>query len=76
MAAYSVHIIRERCKGCHLCIHFCEFDVLTAEDTVNEHGYFSVRALEPDTCRGCGACYAVCPDMAIEIRKKDEGKGK
>ncbi|MFC1479022.1 ferredoxin family protein [Planctomycetota bacterium] len=75
MAKFSVKIIRERCKGCHLCIHFCEYDILKAENTVNEHGYFSAHASEPDTCRGCRSCYLVCPDMAVEIHKIDNQEG-
>lgn len=72
MADFSVKIIRERCKGCHLCIHFCKYHVLRASDTVNEHGYYSAEAADPDQCRGCGFCYQICPDMAIEIHRKDK----
>jgi 2-oxoglutarate ferredoxin oxidoreductase subunit delta len=72
MAVFEVKINRERCKGCHLCVHFCENDVLIAEETVNEHGYFSVKADKQKECKGCSFCYLICPDMAVEIYKKEK----
>ena len=71
MASYRVRIIRERCKGCHLCIHFCKNDVLCAEEEVNAHGYFSAAVKDGADCVGCTFCYLVCPDMAVEIEKED-----
>ena len=72
MARYSVTITKERCKGCHLCIHFCKNNVLRAADEVNQHGYYTAEAANSEECRGCSFCYLVCPDMAVEIRKEDE----
>jgi 2-oxoglutarate ferredoxin oxidoreductase subunit delta len=72
MAQYSVKIIKERCKGCHLCIHFCRNGILRPADEVNEHGYYAAEAVKPDECKGCSFCYLICPDMAVEISKEDE----
>ena len=73
MAKFSVLIRRERCKACGLCLHFCKFDVLDVEKEVNSQGYLSTYVANPDNCTGCTNCYLVCPDLAIEIIKNDEG---
>jgi len=75
MAAFRVEIVRERCKGCHLCIHACPHGVLAVEESVNERGYFSAYAPEPEACRGCRFCYLMCPDGAVRIYREKEEKG-
>ena len=71
----AVVIDDERCKGCQLCVVACPKDVLALAYTkVNEHGYPSVEASQPDKCVGCASCAIVCPDACITVYRKKEAK--
>ncbi len=62
-----VHIERDRCKGCGLCIEHCPGGVLALAPEINQKGYFFAHTDRPDHCLGCRVCAIVCPDVAIEI---------
>ena len=47
----------EKCTKCGLCIDACNYSAITDKYEVIDIA-----------CRGCGACAAVCPETAIEIR--------
>jgi 2-oxoglutarate ferredoxin oxidoreductase subunit delta len=55
------------CKGCGLCLAFCERDVLEIAPTPNRRGVYVARVAAPEACRGCGSCALVCPEGAIRI---------
>ena len=70
----EVHIIKERCKQCNLCIGFCPRQVLRRSNEINEKGYHIPELIEePEKekiCMACGFCEVVCPDFAIWIEKR------
>jgi 2-oxoglutarate ferredoxin oxidoreductase subunit delta len=64
---FQVHVLPNRCKGCHFCIEMCPKKVLSESTELNQKGYRTVSA-EPDSdCSGCGLCELVCPDFAIYV---------
>lgn len=54
----SVHVNRDKCTGCALCMRVCEFGSIRMV-----HGRAVVDEL---ACKGCGSCSAACPEGAIE----------
>lgn len=54
-------IIRQWCKGCGICVHFCPKQVLELD---NEG---KVCVASPEDCIACRICELRCPDMAIEV---------
>jgi 2-oxoglutarate ferredoxin oxidoreductase subunit delta len=63
----TVIVDRELCKGCFLCIRACPLKVLERDSQSNTSGSYPVRVASPEKCSACGSCYAVCPDVALEI---------
>lgn len=58
----AVNILKDKCKGCSLCVKNCPFDAITMKDKL---------AVIGSACTGCGACVENCPFGAIE---KTEGE--
>ena len=61
-------IIREWCKGCGICVHFCPKQVLELD---NEDKAVAVRL---EDCIACRLCELRCPDLAIEVTTEREEK--
>ncbi len=59
-----VIVLRERCKGCKLCIEFCPTGVLARSESFNARGYH-YPVLRGDDCVHCRLCTTVCPEYAI-----------
>lgn len=53
----AVNVIKERCKGCSICVKNCPFDAITMEGKL---------AVIGTACTSCGVCVEKCPFMAIE----------
>lgn len=53
----AIHIIKEKCKGCAICVKQCPFQAITMEDKL---------AVIGSTCTLCGVCVEKCPFKAIE----------
>ena len=51
------------CKGCGLCVVFCNRGVLEMKDALPE-----VRRVE--RCTRCMQCEAMCPDFAISVKEE------
>jgi 2-oxoglutarate ferredoxin oxidoreductase subunit delta len=70
----DIHVIKERCKQCLLCIELCPKKVLQESEKVNEKGYhFPEIVEEPETvkiCVNCGFCEVACPEYAIWVTQK------
>ena len=75
-------IDRNRCEGKGLCVPACPYDVLEmhvlpVEDRRDlsligrikgfAHGWKQAAVRDPDLCRACGQCVAVCPERAITL---------
>ncbi len=67
-----VRIIKDRCKGCNLCIEFCPMGILEESEEFNVKGYHPPRIRESfhegyddQACVGCEFCAMICPEFAI-----------
>lgn len=64
----EIHIIKEFCKGCGICVEFCPKDVLALGSD------FKVNAVNIEACNGDKLCELRCPDFAIFIKKQKKTK--
>jgi 2-oxoglutarate ferredoxin oxidoreductase subunit delta len=67
----EIHVIKEFCKGCGICVEFCPKDVL---DLGND---FKVAAVNIEACNADRLCELRCPDFAIfvtNLKKKAANK--
>lgn len=66
----QVIINGEVCKECGYCMHFCpRGTVLEKSKQVNKKGYRFTVVRDLSDCIACGICAAVCPDIAITVKK-------
>jgi len=70
----EIYIIKDRCKGCNLCIEFCPKEVLEESEEFNKKGYHPPRVKEgkEDACVNCGFCTLICPEFAIYTLSSEE----
>jgi len=64
----KVFVIKDRCKGCGLCISMCPTGVLKLSKDINREGYHYPEVHEEPpkkVCVNCGTCMLICPDSAI-----------
>jgi len=64
----EIHVIKEFCKGCGICVEFCPKDVLALGNDLK------VTAVNIDSCNGDTLCELRCPDFAIFVKKPKKGK--
>lgn len=67
---FTISIEASRCKGCQLCLHFCNFQVLKLSLEPNASGYYPVQADRQEACTGCRACVLMCPDCVLSVTKE------
>lgn len=58
----AINVIKDKCKGCGICVKACPFSAITMKDKVAEIG---------SACTACGVCVSKCPFDAIE-KTEDE----
>lgn len=56
-----IHVKREWCKGCGICIVLCARKVLVLDNRGK------AVVVNPAACTGCGNCEIHCPDLAIMV---------
>jgi len=64
---FEVTILTEFCKGCGLCVEFCEQGKLYIEPRPDRRGVLVAAARPEVDCTGCRNCATMCPDAAIRI---------
>jgi 2-oxoglutarate ferredoxin oxidoreductase subunit delta len=64
-----IEIDKARCKSCQLCLDACPKKIIKLAPTLNNFGYREAYLASPEECTGCGRCYLICPDVAIEVYK-------
>ena len=69
---YVINIIKERCKGCNICIEVCQLDVLDIAEESNSQGYNPPCVKNANDCTICGLCEMLCPDFAIRVSYNGE----
>jgi len=71
----TVHIIKDRCKGCGFCIEYCPKKMLETSQDFNEKGYHYPVVIDEQGCVNCGVCEDICPDFAIfSVTREEAGK--
>jgi len=58
----EIYIKISWCKGCGLCVDYCNRGVLEMKDALP-------RVVQAERCTSCLQCEDICPDFAIEIRE-------
>ena len=61
----SIRVIKEKCRGCTLCVKSCPIEAIKMSDRLPEIGA---------ACTECGACLEACKFGALE--KVDDGAGE
>jgi len=62
-----VEIDAAQCKGCGLCVAFCEEHVLELSPTPDARGIYVARVVDGASCRGCLRCALVCPEAGVTL---------
>ena len=63
-APEKVHVYRNWCKTCGICIEFCPKKALGPDP--DEYP----ELIDAEACNLCGLCELRCPDFAISVAKK------
>jgi len=59
----AIQVIKDKCKGCGVCIKACPFEAIDMNDKIAEIN---------SKCTACNQCIAACPFDAIEKTETDE----
>jgi len=69
---FEVHVLTDYCKGCGLCVEFCDQGKLYIQQQPDKRG-IQPAAVRPDVeCTGCLKCAVICPDAAIEVVRVED----
>lgn len=67
----EICIIKERCKGCGICVEVCLADVLELSEELNSRGYPTPCVKKQEECLNCGMCEMFCAEFAIWASNKE-----
>lgn len=59
----AIKVLKDKCKGCGICVKACPFTAITMNDKLAEIG---------SSCTACGVCVSKCPFEAIEKTEDDD----
>ncbi len=66
---FVAEVNTERCNGCERCLTECAYTGALFKETVRVDGEPVIKArVNPGLCFGCGACVAICPTRAIDLK--------
>jgi heterodisulfide reductase subunit A len=66
---FVAEVDAEKCNGCERCLEECAYTGALLKETVEIDGETVVKArVNPGLCFGCGACVAICPTRAIDLK--------
>ena len=65
----AVHIDKNLCKGCALCVACCPKKVFEISSEANKKGFSVAASVGEKDCVLCGLCEKTCPDLAIHVTK-------
>jgi 2-oxoglutarate ferredoxin oxidoreductase subunit delta len=66
---FEIVVLEGFCKGCGLCVEFCEQGKLYVQQKPNKEGIQTAAVRAEVRCSGCRKCAIICPDAAIEISR-------
>lgn len=66
----TAKIIQDKCTACGKCKDACHFMAIEKEVKKGKVSYY----INPIDCEGCGVCYLVCPENAIEVHDAINGE--
>ncbi len=69
---FEVRILAEYCKGCALCVEFCEPARLYMHKQPDRRGIQTAGVRAENPCTGCLRCAVICPDAAIEVNRVED----
>lgn len=61
-----IHVDRDRCDGCGMCVDTCTAQALEIVPNRNRPGKHVVF-VHPKKCIGCGICQGTCPKEALSL---------
>ena len=70
-SGHEAVIDAEKCSGCGICVLYCRFKAVYAEE--NASGETCIH-VDPVACEGCGVCVAFCPEKAIAFPERTCGE--
>ncbi|TET75470.1 MAG: 4Fe-4S dicluster domain-containing protein [Candidatus Aminicenantes bacterium] len=71
----EIYIIKERCKGCGICVEVCQAKVLELSEELNSQGFRTPNVKNLEECLNCGMCEMFCSDFAIWVSIETEKVG-
>jgi 2-oxoglutarate ferredoxin oxidoreductase subunit delta len=66
---FEIVILDHLCKGCGLCVAFCEQGKLYIRQKPNRRGVQTVAVRAETDCTGCLRCATICPDGAVQVTR-------
>lgn len=67
-----VVVLKDKCKGCQLCVAYCPREVLETSQEYNAKAYHfpKIKAGKEGDCVACNFCEMICPDFAIFVQEE------